>query len=72
MGIIDQLEQVSQPLNAGDVAKLLNVSTRVIYKMATKGTIPSFHVGSSVRFDAKTLIFWLKKKDPAFTLAQKS
>ena len=40
-------------LTAKQLAELLNISPKTIFKMAKAGRIPSFRVGSAVRFDAR-------------------
>jgi excisionase family DNA binding protein len=43
------------------MAKLLQVSRGQIYKLA-KSTIPSFHLGTSVRFDPHSVAKWLREE----------
>jgi excisionase family DNA binding protein len=62
--IIRTLESREHALRAGEVAKLLGVTRQHIYKMAAHGTIPSFRVGTAVRFDPKLLAEWLGRKMP--------
>jgi excisionase family DNA binding protein len=49
-------------LTAKQLAELLNISPKTIFKMAKAGRIPSFRVGSAVRFDARLVIDWLRKQ----------
>jgi len=35
-----------------------------IYKMAASGSIPSFRISGSVRFDPDEVASWLKEKQP--------
>jgi excisionase family DNA binding protein len=49
-------------LTAKQVAELLNISPKTVFKMAKAGRIPSFRVGSAVRFDARHVIDWLRKQ----------
>jgi excisionase family DNA binding protein len=46
---------------AKELAGLLNVSPVTIFKQAKKGLIPSFRVGTCVRFEPKKLE-WLSKQ----------
>jgi excisionase family DNA binding protein len=49
-------------LNAKQLAQMLNISPKTVFKLAKAGRIPSFRVGSAVRFDAKLIIDWLRKQ----------
>jgi excisionase family DNA binding protein len=46
----------------GDVAALLNVSERQVYKLASEGRIPCFRIGGSVRFVPSAFASWLRQK----------
>jgi len=41
---------------------LFQVSPMTIYRAAKEGSLPSFKVGSSLRFDPKAVIAWLKRQ----------
>jgi excisionase family DNA binding protein len=62
--IVRTLETREHALRAGEVARLLGVTRQHIYKLAADGTIPSFRIGSAVRFDPKHLAEWLRRKMP--------
>jgi excisionase family DNA binding protein len=62
--IVRTLETREHALRAGEVAGLLGVTRQHIYKMAAAGTIPSFRIGTAVRFDPKHLAEWLRRKMP--------
>ncbi|HTF63924.1 MAG TPA: helix-turn-helix domain-containing protein [Edaphobacter sp.] len=47
-----------------DLAELLGVDDKHIYRMAARGQLPSFRVGSAVRFDPQELAKWLRSKYP--------
>jgi excisionase family DNA binding protein len=49
-------------LTAKQLAEMLNISPKTVFKMAKAGRIPSFRVGSAVRFDARHVIDWLRKQ----------
>jgi excisionase family DNA binding protein len=49
-------------LTAKQLAAMLNISPKTVFKLAKAGRIPSFRVGSAVRFDAKLIIDWLRKQ----------
>jgi excisionase family DNA binding protein len=46
-------------MTAEELAKVLNVSRLTILRRAKRGTIPSFRVGSCVRFDPANISKWL-------------
>jgi excisionase family DNA binding protein len=64
MNVIETLERQTSVLRARDVASLFQVTRQHIYKMAAKGTIPSFKVAGAIRFDPQELAMWLRKKAP--------
>ena len=49
-------------LTTKQLAGLLNISEKTIFKMAKAGRIPSFRVGTCVRFDGKLVIDWLREQ----------
>jgi excisionase family DNA binding protein len=49
-------------LTAKQLAELLNINRKTVFKMAKAGRIPSFRVGSAVRFDARLIVDWLRKQ----------
>jgi excisionase family DNA binding protein len=48
---------------APDLAKLLEVSDKLIYKLVRERRIPFFRIGSSVRFSGKSLSGWIREKE---------
>jgi len=44
-----------------EVAGLLNVSQRHIYKLVQENKIPHVRIGSAVRFDPKDLSLWVSR-----------
>lgn len=70
--MIDDASQVSNPksirqllaeykraLTTEELASILAVDPRTIQRRAKSGSIPSFRVGTSVRFCPKTMADWL-------------
>lgn len=51
-------------LTAKQLAELLNISPKTIFKLAKAGRIPSFRIGTAVRFDARLVIDWLRRQRP--------
>ena len=49
-------------LTAKQLAEVLNISPKTVFKLAKAGRIPSFRVGTAVRFDARLVIDWLRKQ----------
>src|ERR1700693_3821247 len=62
MGLPDYLETVDHGMTTGGLAAVLGVSRRSIFDMAKAGRIPSFRVGSSVRFDPHLVAKWLRAR----------
>jgi excisionase family DNA binding protein len=60
MSIVEQLEGFGRALTAEELAKLLSVSRVTIFKQAAAGRIPSFRVGTCVRFDPRAVANWLR------------
>jgi excisionase family DNA binding protein len=52
-------------LTAKQLAELLNINRKTVFKLAKAGRIPSFRVGAAVRFDARLIIDWLRKQQRA-------
>ena len=62
MSIADQIEKIGRALTAEELSKLLSVSKVTIFKHAAAGRIPSFRVGTCVRFDPKAVAHWLRSQ----------
>lgn len=62
MTLIQILESRREALTVQDVAELLGVSDKHIYKMVADGTLPAFYVGRSVRLDPQDIADWLRKR----------
>jgi len=60
--ISEQLAEMQGAITAAPLARLLGLSRITVYKMAKAGRIPSFRVGSAVRFDPGVLAAWLDKR----------
>lgn len=58
----DRIIAFDGALTAKDVSKLLQMDTDTIYKAARRGEIPSFRIGTSVRFDPKNLAEWYERQ----------
>ena len=58
--LADQIEKTGHALTANDLEQILSVSHVTIFKHAKEGRIPSFRVGTCVRFDPKEVANWLR------------
>jgi excisionase family DNA binding protein len=54
--LAEQIERTGRALTADDLANLLSVSRITIFKQAKAGRIPSFRIGTCVRFDPKAVV----------------
>ena len=60
--LVEQIERTGHALTADDLAKLLSMSRITIFKHAKAKRIPSFRVGSALRFCPKAVANWLRKQ----------
>ena len=60
MSLPDRIERIGRALTADELASMLTVSRITIFKQAKAGRIPSFRIGTCVRFDPKTVAQWLR------------
>jgi len=57
----EQLEKMAHALTAKNLAQLLQVSQVTIYKLAQAHKLPSFRIGTAVRFDPRAVAQWLRQ-----------
>lgn len=62
LNLIEELEARSGAIKVSDLAAILGVDDKHIYRMAARGQLPSFRVGGAVRFDPKEVANWLRLK----------
>ena len=60
MDLTEVLGTRATALTVAEVAVLLNVSERQVYKLAADGRIPCFKIGNSIRFDPAAFASWLR------------
>ena len=60
--IIESIEKSPRALTVHEVAEFFSVSDMTIYRLATTGSIPSFRIGNSIRFDPKAVAGWLRRQ----------
>ena len=58
-------ENWKSALRANDIARVLDLSEKQIYKMAATGEIPSLRIANSVRFDPHDFAEWLRTRSSA-------
>ena len=49
-------------MTAQQLSKILSVSSISLYKMAKSGRLPSFKIGTSVRFCPMTVARWVRER----------
>ena len=59
--LAEQMERIEGAMTGDTLANLLGVSKITVFKMAKAGRIPSFRVGTCVRFDPRAVADWLRK-----------
>lgn len=57
----ERLETIAHALTAKNLAQLLQVSEVTIYKLAKANKLPSFRIGTAVRFDPRVVARWLRQ-----------
>lgn len=62
ISLADQIAKIGHALTASELAVMLSVSKLTIFKQARQGHIPSFRVGTCVRFDPHSVAKWLRKQ----------
>lgn len=62
IALVDQIERFGRAMTAKQLAAVLAVSTIAIYKYAKAGRLPSFRIGTSVRFCPKAVADWLRRQ----------
>jgi excisionase family DNA binding protein len=62
VSVRDRIAAHDGAMNAEQLANILGVSEITIYKHAKAGKIPSFRIGTCVRFCPKTVADWIAKQ----------
>ena len=60
--MLEELKAKRAALTVKELAKILSLSEREIYKLAASNQIPHLKIGASVRFDPPALVIWLEAK----------
>jgi excisionase family DNA binding protein len=69
-GLTDCLDGKRRALVVTDIAELLSISERQVYKLVAAHSIPCFKIGGSIRFDPSAIAVWLRQKMSPTGLAQ--
>jgi excisionase family DNA binding protein len=56
------VEARSGAMKVAELCELLGVDDKHIYRMAARGSLPSFHVGGAIRFDPQEVAKWLRAR----------
>ena len=65
MILADIIEGKKEALRVAEIAPILGVSIRTIYRMAAKGQIPSVKTSHALRFDPHDTATWLRSLSKA-------
>ena len=61
LSLADRIEKIGRALTAYELAEMFTVSRITIFKQAKAGRIPSFRIGTCVRFDPLSVAQWLRR-----------
>jgi excisionase family DNA binding protein len=59
--LAERIERIEGAMTAETLAKLLGILKITIFKQAKAGRIPSFRIGTCVRFDPRAVANWLRR-----------
>jgi excisionase family DNA binding protein len=62
LGLADSIHGKSRAMTVNDVATLLTISERQVYKLVAERRIPYFKISGSIRFDPVAVAGWLRQK----------
>jgi excisionase family DNA binding protein len=68
MTLIEQLRSKNKALTVEELAGLLCVAIRTLYKEVEDNHIPFFRVRTSIRFDPHQVADWLELKMPPYSV----
>jgi excisionase family DNA binding protein len=77
MILAEIVEGKKEALRVTEVARILDVSIKKIYRMAANGQIPSLKISNSIRFDPRDIAVWLRSQSstnpiPALSLPRRT
>jgi excisionase family DNA binding protein len=70
--LIDKILSHDGALKLSEVSKILSISYKTIFEMASRGRIPAMQIGSNWRIDPVTLAAWVREQQIVTTSAQSS
>ncbi len=62
MILAEIVESKKEALRVAEVAKILDLSVKQIYRLAAKRQIPFLKISSSIRFDPQDIAAWLRSQ----------
>lgn len=62
MSLAEIVENKKEALRVEELARILDVSIKEIYKLAAKGQIPRIKIANCVRFDPHEIADWIKNQ----------
>jgi excisionase family DNA binding protein len=65
MTTLEQLRVCRRLLTAEELAALLNVSEKTVYRWSKSGSLPSVRLGTLVRFEPAAVSVWLRERGAA-------
>jgi excisionase family DNA binding protein len=60
--MLEELKTKRKAMTVREVADILRLSEREIYKLAATHQIPHVKIGASIRFDPATVLAWLEER----------
>jgi len=73
MNLIEELETKRETVRVGELAALLRVTDKHVYKLVARGQLPSFRLGAAIRIDPRAVADLLRRKYPqAWSIARGS
>ena len=60
--MLEALRAKRSAMTVKELADILSLSQREIYKLAASNQIPHFKIGASVRFDPSRVLVWLEAR----------
>ena len=62
MSIRERIASFRRGMKARELADILGVSEKTIFRQTQKGLIPSYRVGTAVRYDPKLVTEWFAQQ----------
>lgn len=62
MSLKERIDSFGRALDAKELAAIFGVTEDLIYKQARTGVMPSFKIGTLVRFDPRAVCEWYEKQ----------